>query len=157
MTKLSRAVIVGAVSFLGLVSVGTLRAQEAAKPAAEAAKASIWTTDFDAALKEAAATKRLVLVDFTGSDWCGWCIKLDEEVFDKPEFKAAAPKKFVLVKLDFPQKKKLPAGERERNDALAKKYEVQGYPTILVLDGEGKVVGRTGYTKEENAETSTPS
>jgi len=145
MTKLSRAVIIGAVSFLGLVSVGTLHAQEAAKPAAEAVNPSIWTTDFDAALKEAATSKRLVLVDFTGSDWCGWCIKLDEEVFDKAEFKAAAPKDFVLVKLDFPQKKKLPAGEKERNDALQKKYVVQGFPTILMLDGSGKVLGKTGY------------
>jgi thioredoxin-related protein/tetratricopeptide (TPR) repeat protein len=105
----------------------------------------LWQTDFTAAKAEAKSQKKLLLVDFTGSDWCGWCIKLHKEVFDKDTFKEAAPKNFVLVELDFPHKKKLAPELKEQNDKLAKEYNVQGFPTVLLLDPEGKVVAKTGY------------
>lgn len=103
-----------------------------------------WFTDLEEAKKAAQAEKKLLLVDFTGSDWCGWCIRLKKEVFDQKEFEAAA-KDFVLVELDFPQKKKLPPEQQAKNDALAKKYDIQGFPTVLLMDAQGEVFAQTGY------------
>jgi len=96
-----------------------------------------WLTDLDEAKKVAAKENKAILVDFTGSDWCGWCIRLREEVFDKPEFKEAS-KDFVLVELDFPRTKKLPEGQKEKNQALSKKFNVRGFPTILLMTAEGQ-------------------
>ncbi len=109
-----------------------------------AAEAS-WLTDVPQAQTQAAKEKKLVLLDFTGSDWCGWCIKLHKEVFSQPAFNDYAKKNLVLVTVDFPMKKKLSAAQKQANDALAKKYNIQGYPTIIVLDGAGKKVGELGY------------
>ena len=113
-----------------------------AAPALSAPQEGLWQTDFEAAKSKAKAEKKLLLVDFTGSDWCGWCIKLKGEVFDKESFKTAAPKQFVLVELDFPQQKKLSDELKKQNAELQKRYKVLGFPTILVLDAEGQVVAR---------------
>jgi protein disulfide-isomerase len=104
-----------------------------------------WLTNYKEAQEQAKAGKKLVLLDFTGSDWCGWCIKLDREVFSKPEFKEYAEKNLVLVELDFPRGKKLSDEERGQNEQLAMRYQIQGFPTIVVLDGEGKQVGELSY------------
>lgn len=102
-----------------------------------------WLTDLDAAKKQAAAEHKDILIDFTGSDWCGWCIKLDKEVFSTPEFKAQ--KDFVLVSLDFPRKRQLPAEEKARNEALMKQWGVQGFPTIILANAAGEPYAETGY------------
>lgn len=104
-----------------------------------------WVTDFEAAKKAAAEGKKDLLIDFTGSDWCGWCIKLNEEVFAHEPFKKGTQDKFVLVELDFPQKKELEAKLKEQNEALQQKYQVQGFPTILLCDATGKPYAQTGY------------
>jgi len=104
-----------------------------------------WGDNFEKALAEAKAQKKLVLLDFTGSDWCGWCIKLHKEVFSKPEFEKYAKDNLVLVTVDFPQTKTLPAEVVAQNDKLQKKYGIEGYPTIIVLNPEGKKVGQLGY------------
>jgi thioredoxin-related protein len=110
------------------------------------AEDSLWQTDFEAAKAKAKAEKKLLLVDFTGSDWCGWCKKLVAEVFGKEEFKKEAPKKFVLVELDYPTPAKKQSDElKKQNKELLKRYKVQGYPTILVMDAEGNVIAKTGY------------
>ncbi len=107
-----------------------------------------WSTDFTAARKEAAESKKDLLIDFTGSDWCGWCIKLNKEVFSQDPFKAGVKDKFVLVELDYPQNKsKLSAETIKQNEELGKKYAVRGYPTILLTDAEGKPFAATGYQK----------
>lgn len=107
-----------------------------------------WLTDFEAAKKKAAAENRQILVDFSGSDWCGWCIKLDEEVFQKDEWKSYATNNLVQVLVDFPRDK---SGQSEalkkQNDALGKKYKVRGFPSVLLLDAEGKELARTGYQR----------
>lgn len=103
-----------------------------------------WLTDFEAAKKQAAAEKKDILVDFTGSDWCGWCIKLKKEVFDLPAFEAAT-KKFVLVELDFPNKKPQSDEVKTKNRAAQQKYGITGFPTILLMDAQGEVYARTGY------------
>ncbi len=104
-----------------------------------------WQTDLPKAQTQAKTEKKLVMLDFTGSDWCGWCIKLNKEVFSQPEFAEYAKKNVVAVEVDFPNKKKLSAAQKQANDALAKKYEIKGYPTIIVLNSEGKKVGELGY------------
>jgi hypothetical protein len=87
-------------------------------------------------------------MDFTGSDWCTWCIRLRKEVFDTDMFKKAAPKNFILLELDYPQdESKVPSSIREQNADLQQKYAIQGYPTILLVDAEGLPFARTGYQK----------
>jgi len=108
-------------------------------------KADLWLTDFAKAKAQAKAEKKDLLVDFTGSDWCGWCIKLDEEVFSQDAFSAGAPKNFVLVKLDYPRKTQQAAELKEQNKKLAEQYPIEVYPTILLMDAEGIVYGATGY------------
>ncbi len=111
----------------------------------------LWQTDFKAAQAKAKQEKKYLLVDFTGSDWCIWCIRLHNEVFDKEPFKAEAPKQFVLVELDFPHEKELSDDLKKQNKELAEKYNVKGFPTVLLLDAEGEVMARTGY-REGGAE-----
>jgi protein disulfide-isomerase len=108
--------------------------------------ASEWGTDLPAALEQAKKENKLVLMDFTGSDWCGWCIKLKKDVFDTAEFKEYAKKNLVLVEVDFPSKKKLSPELKKANDALKNKYGASGFPTIVVLNSEGKQVWKqVGY------------
>ena len=114
-------------------------------PMSQAADKLLWTDDVKAAFTQAKAENKDVLIDFTGSDWCGWCIKLNEEVFDKPAFKEQAPKDFVLVKLDFPRNKQLPEAVQKQNAAWAEKLNVQGFPTIVLLDADQRPYARTGY------------
>ena len=105
-----------------------------------------WMTDFEAAKQKAAAENKDLLVDFTGSDWCGWCIKLVDEVFKHDAFKQGAADNFVLVELDFPQdKSKLDEATQKQNEMLQKKYSIQGFPTILLLDDQGRPYAQTGY------------
>ena len=104
-----------------------------------------WSEDMDKALETAKKDGKYLLVDFSGSDWCGWCIKLEDEVFSKRPFKEFAKKNLVTVLVDFPKKKKLSTKQSEKNQALATIHGVQGYPTVLLMDSEGKVIGRTGY------------
>ncbi len=105
-----------------------------------------WTSDFAAAKKQATESKKDLLIDFTGSDWCGWCIRLNEEVFSKEAFKAGVKDTMVLVELDYPKdKSKLTAATIQQNKELAEKYPIAGYPTILLTDADGKPYAATGY------------
>lgn len=97
-----------------------------------------WTVDFEAAKKQAAKEGKDLLLEFTGSDWCPPCKKLKADIFDKEHFQTEAPKDFVLVKLDFPRDKSNQTPEEiEQNKKLAKKYEVSGYPTVILADVKG--------------------
>lgn len=104
-----------------------------------------WLTDFEEAKTQAAARKVPILIDFSGSDWCGWCIKLDQEVFSQPEFKAYAKENLILFLADFPNQKAQSAEVKRQNQNLSAQYGVQGFPTVLLLDSTGKVIGKTGY------------
>lgn len=104
-----------------------------------------WGTDFEAAKATAAKESKDLLMDFTGSDWCGWCIRLNKEVFSKDAFKQDAPKHFVLLELDYPQQKELPKEEKEQNEKLQETYHVEGFPTILLADAKGRPYAKTGY------------
>jgi thioredoxin-related protein len=107
---------------------------------------SEWLTDYKTAQQEAKANNKLLLVEFTGSDWCGWCIKLEREVFSKPEFKNYASKNLVLMEADFPRAKPQAANIKKQNEELAAQYQIQGFPTIVVLNGNGRKVGELFYT-----------
>lgn len=105
-----------------------------------------WTDDYDAALAKAKAENKYVIADFSGSDWCGWCKRLDREVFDTEVFRQGAADKYILLMIDSPRDKELLSEKaKDRNPDLVKKYNVNGFPTVLVLDGDGKVVFKTGY------------
>jgi protein disulfide-isomerase len=117
-----------------------------AEGTAEAApEADPWMTDFKAACAAAKKAKKPILADFTGSDWCGWCIKLKDEVFSTPEFKAWAAKNVILLEVDFPRQKEQSEDLKKQNKELGTKYQVGGYPTVLFLDAKGKVLGKSGY------------
>ena len=105
-----------------------------------------WQTDFAEASKQAAQEHKYILLDFTGSDWCPWCIKMDKEVFDGSQFSDFAAKNLVLVKVDFPRKTAQSPNEKSQNEELAKKYAIEGFPTYILLDSSGKEVRRqVGY------------
>ncbi len=106
---------------------------------------SEWLTDFEKAKEVAKKENKSILLDFTGSDWCGYCIKLKKNVFNTADFEAFAEKNLVLVEVDFPRKK-LPEAQAKANEKLQEKFGVEGFPTILVLDAEGKKLGEeVGY------------
>ena len=113
--------------------------------AARAAEGSQWFEDKLAdAQAKAKELKKPLLIDFTGSDWCGFCIKLDKEVFATAEFAEWAKENVVLLKLDFPARKEQAAEIKKQNKELQAKYGVRGFPTVLFLDPEGKELGRIG-------------
>ncbi len=99
---------------------------------------SIWMHDFDAAKAKAAQENKPILIYFTGTDWCGWCITLDKEVLSKKAFQDYAKDNLVLVEVDFPKKKKQSAELKAQNKKLDMEFEVEGYPTLYLLDASGK-------------------
>lgn len=107
-----------------------------------------WTDDLDKALEKAKAEKKSVLVEFTGSDWCPPCIAMRKNVFSKKEFVEAASKDFILVELDFPKGN---PDVKKKNEPLAKKYKIEGFPTVILLDSEGKEFSR--FFASEHPET----
>jgi len=122
-----------------------LTAAAPVKAADEKAAAPKWTENYAAALAQAKKEKKMLLLDFTGSDWCGYCIKLHDAVFSKPEF-AKWSTRFVLVELDYPHKKQLSAEIKKQNSELKTKYKIQGFPTIIILDAdEKKLAEAVGY------------
>lgn len=112
--------------------------------AAAASKESVQMT-FDAARKKAAEEKKPILLSFNGSDWCPWCMKLEEEVFDKDEFQNWAEENVVMYVADFPRKKKIDPEMAKKNQELADKYKVDGYPTVILIRADGSEIARTGY------------
>ena len=109
--------------------------------ATRAGEEDLWTEDFNAALDTAEKDGKDLLLDFTGSDWCPWCMKLHDEVFKQDAFKQEAPKQFVLVTVDFPRQKPGRAG----NDLLQREFRVTGFPTLVLTDSKGRAYARTGY------------
>lgn len=146
--------------FLGCSPSSTEKAAPDAKPekTVEAAKVTktlsdvkvgVWTQDWDAALQTALEKKLPVLVNFTGSDWCGWCKLMDREVFSKDAWKKYAEKNLILVKIDFPNNKTLvPEKFVGRNKKLAKNFGIRGFPTFVLLKPDGKSeYGRLGASR----------
>jgi thioredoxin-related protein len=99
-----------------------------------------WLTDFNAAKAKAKSDNKLVLLEFTGSDWCGYCKRMQAEIFSKPQFQDYAAKNLILVELDFPRAKVLSDTIRKQNMQLANEYDIEGFPTTVVLSPDGKRV-----------------
>ena len=120
---------------------GSLHAEET-KPADSAA----WLDNYEKALAQAKAENKAVLLDFTGSDWCGWCIKMVKETLSQKEFTDYAAKNLVLVEVDFPNKKEQSEEIKKQNAELQKKFDAKGFPTFVLVDKDGKELGKqVGY------------
>ena len=106
----------------------------------------LWSTDYTTSIAQATSQKKPVLLEFTGSDWCPPCMKQNKDVFEQPAFEEFAKNNLVLVKLDFPRSKPQAPEIKERNQQLAAQYQVQGFPTVILLNAEGKELAReVGY------------
>jgi len=119
---------------------------------AEAAAEKDWGTDLAAAVKQAKAESKHVLLDFTGLDWCPNCIALHDRVLTQPVFRDWAAQKLVLVRADFPRHTSPPKAQADANKRLVHQYAVNGFPTLLLLDANGKELHRIeGYNNEDAA------
>jgi protein disulfide-isomerase len=127
-------------------------AVDVAKEGAEPGK---WTMDFDAAVKLAKEKNLPILINFTGSDWCGWCKLMDELVFAKKEWQEFAASNLVLVTIDFPNDKSIvPDKWTTRNEQLSEKWGIRGYPTYVLLDSEGATeIARLGASRNATPES----
>jgi thioredoxin-related protein len=106
----------------------------------------LWLTSLPKAMAQAKAEHKMVLMDFNGSDWCPPCKALRKNVFSSPEFVEFAKKNLVLVDVDFPHHKELGAEQKAANETLSKKYDVEGFPTVVILDANGKQLKKdVGY------------
>lgn len=104
-----------------------------------------WYTNYQEAAQVAKKDKKPLFLFFTGSDWCGWCKKMESEILSTPDFANAAGSRFVFVMLDFPMNQTLPPDIAEQNNQLKQKYGVTGYPTVIILDSNENFVAETGY------------
>lgn len=105
-----------------------------------------WQCDVDAAVKKAEENKGLVVFYFTGSDWCSWCAKLDEEVLSKPEFVKYANENVQMVLCDFPKdRNKISKEQLAKNESLARTFKIEGYPTLVIVNPSEKTAIRAGY------------
>lgn len=104
-----------------------------------------WLANYEAAKAQAKEEGKDILMDFTGSDWCGWCIRLHKEVFSKQDFDEYVKDKFVLLELDFPRGFELEPSIKKQNEDLQAKFQVQGFPTIMLTDADGRAYAQTGY------------
>ena len=119
------------------------------------ARGSEWQTDYAQALATAKTVKKCVLLDFTGSDWCGPCIEMKKLVFSKAAFLNYAKKNLVLVEVDYPKVKALPEKVTKQNERLMHQYGIDksGYPTVILLDPGGRILGQLeGYSGERPAD-----
>lgn len=104
-----------------------------------------WYTNYDEASEVAKSKDLPILLFFTGSDWCTWCTKLEEEALHQSEFADLTSEKFVFVKLDFPMHHPLEPRAASQNQQLKKKYNISGFPSIVIVDEQGRRIGSTGY------------
>lgn len=104
-----------------------------------------WLTNHAAAVKASADQRKPLFMFFTGSDWCGWCKRLKAEVLNKEDFKAYANKNLIMLEVDFPRGKDQPKNVKEQNQKLQARYEIEGYPTVVLVDSSGQTKGGVGY------------
>jgi thioredoxin-related protein len=105
-----------------------------------------WLDNYDKAVSMAKEQHHNILMNFTGSDWCPYCIQMDKEVLNQPQFEDYAKKNLVLLTVDFPQSKQLPQKLQDQNNMLQQRYSIEGFPTFLLIDPSGKVLQQyVGY------------
>jgi thioredoxin-related protein len=108
-------------------------------------KGPMWLTNFEDAKAQAHTGHKMLLMNFTGSDWCPPCILLHRQILSQPEFADYAAKNLVLMEVDFPRTKEQSAELKAANEKLAEQYGIYGFPTEIVLDSNGKKMGELGY------------
>jgi len=137
------------------MTLGYQTTARAERPVTEGAKVGEWTMDFEAAKKLAKEKNLPILMNFTGSDWCGWCKLMDKSVFSTEAWKTYATQNVVTVYIDFPKDKKLvPEKFVDSNKELSKKFSVRGYPTYILLASDGeKQIGQLGASKTATPES----
>ena len=140
---------------LALVTVGCVKpsVHETATDLQSASGGSltIWHDSFEAARQQALVSGKPILADFTGSDWCSWCVKLRKDVFNKAEFEEWARENVVLLELDYPQRSHQAEEIKVQNEKLASLYRIDSYPTVVLLDAQGNQLARTGYQRDPAA------
>lgn len=104
-----------------------------------------WLIDNDEALDAARSADRPVFIIFTGSDWNVWCERMEDEILATPQFADFAGENLILLKVDFPKSIELPEARIKKNRKLQRKYRISGYPTVVVTDSDGIVLGRLAY------------
>ena len=137
--------LLSAAIFVGFGGTGVAAEKDYPPEFVKSVQSGDFVTDYKLALALSKESKRPILADFTGSDWCGWCIKLKEEVFDTKEFKEWAGKNVIMLEVDFPHGKKQDAKLIAQNGELQAKFQIRGFPTVLVLDDKGAKKGELGY------------
>jgi protein disulfide-isomerase len=133
------------VRLLTIMAAVALIAGTAAAEKGDKAGEAEWLTDFEKAREKAEKADLPILMNFSGSDWCGWCIRLDKQVFSKKQFREYAEDNLVLFLADFPMRKDQAKDLEKQNKRLLGKYGVRGFPTIVLADSKGDVIARTGY------------
>jgi thioredoxin-related protein len=134
--------VIGLLALGMLIAFGCSRetAREQMNPTAPLTNAP--PIHLDAAMAQAAAEHKMVLLDFTGSDWCGPCMQLHSDVFARPEFESYAQSNLVFLTVDFPSKYQFSPETAATNDWLAKKFDVNAFPTLIALDSHGNRIWR---------------
>jgi protein disulfide-isomerase len=112
---------------------------------------TIWHESYDTAVAESRRTGKPILADFTGSDWCHWCVKLKKDVFETSIFEGWAHDHVVLLELDYPNSGTQSPEIKKQNAELAQRYGINSYPTVLFLTADGEVIGRSKYMKDPSA------
>lgn len=137
---------------LGCCTLGmtSLFAQYSANPSTQSqpgspATAINWYTNYQQAVSAAKQSNRPIVLFFTGTDWCGWCKKMHQEIFSSPDFIKEVGNNFIFVELDFPMNKQLPQALSQQNIMLKQKFGVTGYPTVVILDPNENFIAETGY------------
>lgn len=113
-----------------------------------AESSGVWLDSYETAIAQSQQTGKPILADFTGSDWCHWCVKLKQDVFVTDSFQAWANENVILLELDYPKRSPQSADLKQQNQQLASRYGVNSYPTVLLIDGNGQVIGKLGYMKD---------
>lgn len=106
---------------------------------------TVWHDSMQSAMEASAQTGKPILADFTGSDWCGWCVKLKKDVFETSEFKQWARDNVVLLELDYPKHVNQPTAVKQQNAELKSRYKISGFPTVMLLSSDGEPIGKLGY------------
>lgn len=139
------AVLAALLAATGLGATTSASTAFAGSSAAGAAAPDWIIDDMDRALAAARSSRRYLLVNFTGSNWCGWCIRLEREVFSHQHFRQEAGRDLVLVALDFPRPTTQSEEVVRRNAEWQRRLEVRGFPAVFLTDAEGRPFARTGY------------
>jgi len=127
------------------LALGCGRPDSAATAGEATEEDALWRTDLKAAVADARDNQKLILLNFSGSDWCRWCRRLDAEVFSKSDFQEYADKNLVAILADFPRRSKQDKTLKAQNERLMKFFKVEGFPTLLLFNSDAELIGQLGY------------